>query len=390
MRYIGNKTKLLPFLRSAIARLGIAPGVAHDAFAGTAAVGRALKSVGWVVHSSDLMTYSYVMQRAYVVASKIDSFEELAKADPGVRALFADRGLAATHRSIVGAERRVAFDSTDVVARRLSAVADHLATGVAPSDGFFAKNFSPSGGRMYFTDENARRIDAARTTLHDWRQRGLLADETFYILLAAVIEGADRIANTAGVYAAYIKQWQPNALRPLTVVAEPPIRAHACCIAHRADATQVADALGSIDLLYVDPPYNTRQYAGYYHVPELIARGWFDDEVKLRGKTGLIADKEQRSAWCSRRDAPNALRGLLAATGARHVLVSYNSEGVIGDKDLRAILADSAIDGRVKRFTRRYKRYRADSDREGRRYKRDEVRELLYYARLRQGGEGKK
>jgi adenine-specific DNA-methyltransferase len=140
--------------------------------------------------------------------------------------------------------------------------------------------------------------------------------------------------------------------------------------------------------LYVDPPYNTRQYAGYYHVPELIARGWFEDEVKLRGKTGLIADAEQRSAWCSRRDAPNALRSLLAATGARHVLVSYNSEGVIGDKDLRAILADAAIDGRVKRFTRRYKRYRADSDREGRRYKGDEVRELLYYARLRHGGEG--
>lgn len=394
MRYIGNKTKLLPFLRSTIARLGIAPGVAHDAFAGTAAVGRALKSAGWVVHSSDLMTYSYVMQRAYVVASRIDSFDELAKADPRVRVLFAERGLATRHRSIVGAERGISLDATDigldsidVVARRLTAVADHLATGVAPSGGFFANNFSPAGGRMYFTDQNARRIDAARTTLHDWRQRGVLADDTFYILLAAVIEGADRIANTAGVYAAYIKQWQPNALRPLTVVAEPPIRTHARCIAHQADAAHVAETLGSIDLLYVDPPYNTRQYAGYYHVPELIARGWFEDEVKLRGKTGLIADAEQRSAWCSRRDAPNALRSLLAATGARHVLVSYNSEGVIGDKDLRAILADAAIDGRVKRFTRRYKRYRADSDREGRRYKGDEVRELLYYARLRQGAE---
>ena len=390
MRYIGNKTKLLPFLRSAIERLGIGPGVAHDAFAGTAAVGRALKSAGWVVHSSDLMTYSYVMQRAYVVASTIDSFDALAKADPPIRVLFAERGLAAAHRSIVGAEQGIALDSTDVVARRLRAVADHLATGVAPSDGFFAQNFSPAGGRMYFTDANARRIDAARATLQGWRERGLLADDTFYILLAAIIEGADRIANTAGVYAAYIKQWQPNALRPLKVAAEPPIRSDARCAAHQADAAQVAETLGSIDLLYVDPPYNTRQYAGYYHVPELIARGWFDDQVTLRGKTGLIADAEQRSAWCSRRDAPNALRSLLSATGACHVLVSYNSEGVIGDSDLRAILADAAIDGRVKRFTRRYKRYRADSDREGRRYKADEVRELLYYARLRHGGDGQK
>jgi adenine-specific DNA-methyltransferase len=383
MRYIGNKTKLLPFLRSAIARLGIAPGVAHDAFAGTAAVGRALKAAGWCVHSSDLMTYSYVMQRAYVVASRVEQFDQLAKADPDVRALFAERGLSAARQSIAGNGGGGALSPMDVSVARMRAVSEYLTTGLAPIDGFFARNFAPAGGRMYFTDENARRIDAARTALHEWRQRGLLADDTFYILLAAVIEGADRIANTAGVYAAFIKQWQPNALRPLTIVAENPIPSPARCIAHQADAAQVAEALGEIDLLYVDPPYNTRQYAGYYHVPELIARGWFDDQVELRGKTGLIADEEQRSAWCSRRDAPNALRGLLAASGARHVLVSYNSEGVIGDKDLRAILADAAIDARVRRFTCRYKRYRADSDREGRRYKGDEVRELLYYARLR-------
>src|SRR5215831_4043902 len=109
MRYIGNKTKLLPFLRSALVRLGITPGIAHDAFAGTAAVGRALKSAGWIVHSSDLMTYSYVMQRAYVVASRLDSFDELANADAGIRGLFAERGLAATLRSIVGAEPGIAL-----------------------------------------------------------------------------------------------------------------------------------------------------------------------------------------------------------------------------------------------------------------------------------------
>jgi adenine-specific DNA-methyltransferase len=198
----------------------------------------------------------------------------------------------------------------------------------------------------------------------------------FYVLLAAVIEGADRVANTAGVYAAYIKQWQPNALRPLGVIAQTPIPSRLRCVAHQADAAQVAEALGPVDLLYVDPPYNTRQYAGYYHVPELIARGWFDVTVSLRGKTGLIADEDQRSAWCSRREAPNALRELLTATGARHVLVSYNSEGVIPDKEMRSALADAAIDGRVRRFTRLYKLYLADSVREGRRYKGDEVRDF--------------
>jgi adenine-specific DNA-methyltransferase len=360
MRYIGNKTKLLPFLRSAIARLGITPGVAHDAFAGTAAVGRALKADGWRVHSSDLMTYSYVMQRAYVVASRVDSFRRLAKVDPAIRAALAKRA-----------------------AGRVEAVANHLTAGLPAIDGFFARHFGPAGGRMYFTDDNARRIDAARTALHEWQGAGLLDDDTFYVLLAAIIEGADRVANTAGVYAAYIKKWQPNALRPFNIMAELPVASRGRSVAHQADAIQVAASLGPIDVLYVDPPYNSRQYAGYYHVPELIARGWFDDAVVLRGKTGLIADRQQRSAWCSRRYAPGALRDLLAATGARHVLVSYNSEGVIEDREFRDILRDASIDGRVRRSTLRYKRYRADSDREGRRYKGDEVTELLYYARLR-------
>ena len=360
MRYIGNKTKLLPFLRTAIARLGITPGVAHDAFAGTAAVGRALKADGWRVHSSDLMTYSYVMQRAYVVASRVDSFRSLAKVDSVVRAAFAGRA-----------------------GGRVAAVAEYLTTAVRSEEGFFARHFAPVGGRMYFTDENARRIDAARSTLHEWHAAGVVGDDTFYVLLAAIIEGADRVANTAGVYAAYIKKWQPNALRPFSITPELPVPSRARSVAHQADAIAVAAALGPIDLLYVDPPYNNRQYAGYYHVPELIARGWFDATVELRGKTGLIADRQQRSAWCSRRQAPGALRDLLAATGARHVLVSYNSEGVIEDREFRAILRDASLDGRVRRSTLRYKRYRADSDREGRRYKGDEVTELLYYARLR-------
>jgi adenine-specific DNA-methyltransferase len=379
MRYIGNKTKLLPFLRAALARLGIAPGVAHDAFAGTAAVGRALKADGWRVHSSDLMTDSYVMQRAYVVASSAGNFGRLMAAEPALRSALRRRA-----NGHPGWSRGADHCATAArAASRVRAVAHYLSTGLPPMEGFLARHFAPAGGRMYFTDENARRIDAARATLHAWQAARLIDDDAYYILLAAVLEGADRVANTAGVYAAYIKRWQPNALRPFVAMPEPPLRTRLRCAAHQADALDVARALGRVDLLYIDPPYNTRQYAGYYHVPELIARGWFDGHVALRGKTGLIGDAQQRSAWCSRRRAPLALRALLAATGARHVLVSYNSEGVIPDAELRAILRDAAVDGRVRRFTTRYKRYRADSDREGRRYKGDEVRELLYYARLR-------
>src|SRR4051812_36367075 len=101
MRYIGNKTRLLPFILRTLEKEGIGAGAVHDAFAGTASVGRALKGEGWQVYSSDLLMSSYVFQRAYVVAECMDgSLDEM------------------------------------------SAALSHL----SPRESFISRNFSPSGG----------------------------------------------------------------------------------------------------------------------------------------------------------------------------------------------------------------------------------------------------
>ncbi|HSJ62744.1 MAG TPA: DNA adenine methylase [Gemmatimonadaceae bacterium] len=366
MRYIGNKTRLLPFLRQAVRRLGIVPGMAHDAFAGTASVGRALKGDGWVVASSDLMTYSAVLQQAYVVAQRVPSFAALRAGDADVRRALRSRAL-----------RGHAAQRGGTV---MHAVAEYLTGWVEGEPGFVTAHFAPAGGRMFFTDENARRIDVVRRLLHEWRERELLDDDAHALLLAALIEGADRVANTAGVYAAFMKGWQPNALRALELSPVMPIRGRAGSTAHLGDAAAVATRLGRVDLLYLDPPYNARQYSGYYHVPEVIARGWFNGATPaLHGKTGLLRDHAQRSAWCSPRNVGPALRELLSASDARHVLVSYNTEGLLPAPVLREILRDHSAAGGVREFRRAYKRYRADRDREGRRYSGDRVTELLYH-----------
>lgn len=369
MRYIGNKTRLLPFILDRMRRLGLEPGHAHDAFAGTASVGRELRARGWRVASSDLMTYSYVLQRAYVVASRRPSFAALRAGDADVRRALRSRLLRA---------RAAARGGTP-----LDAIGEYLTHWLEPERGFISEHFAPAGGRMYFTEENAGRIDAARHALHRWHTAGLLEDDAYYILLAALIEAADRAANTAGVYAAYIKQWQSNARRRLTILPVAPVAGGRGSSAHIGDAAAVAREIGPVDLLYVDPPYNTRQYRGYYHVPEILARGWFGHRPVLRGKTGLLSDPAQQSAWCSRRRVGHALRELLAASGARHALVSYNSEGLLSADALLALLREASADGRVRRFSQRYRRYRADSDHEKRRYRGDSVSELLYYVRLR-------
>ena len=369
MRYIGNKTRLLHFILDAIRKLGIAPGSAHDAFSGTAAVGRALKSHGWRVASSDLMTYAYVFARAYVVAHRGPSVAELRAADPELRRAMRSRSFA-----------RAAAARGD---GSLGVVAEYLSRWVEPEDGFVTEHFAPRGKRLYFTEDNAQRIDAIRRRLHEWRDEGVLPDDAYYVLLAALIESADRVANTAGVYAAFIKSWQPNAVRSLTLDPVAPMKGPLGSTAHRADAASVARELGPIDLIYIDPPYNARQYSGYYHVPEILARGWFNGALSLRGKTGLLADPSLRSAWCSPRHVRSALRELLESTGARHALVSYNSEGLLPAEDLVSVLAERSVNGRVRKFSMPYKRYRADSDHEKRRYRKGELRELLYYVRLR-------
>jgi len=338
MRYIGNKTRLLPFILRALKTTGVAKGSVHDAFAGTASVGRALKTKGWQVHSSDLLLSSYVFQRAYIVAQSAD-------------------------RSI------------NRLARELSAL--------PPRAGFITRHFSPAGGRMYFTPENAGRIDAAREELATWLERGAVDDDAYYILLAAIIEGADRVANTAGVYASFMKRWQPNSRRRFEVRPEKPKPGREGATAHLLDAAAAARLLGEVDLIYIDPPYNSRQYVAYYHVPEIIARGWSDEGPAVRGKVGLLAGKEGRSDWSHGRRVKKLFSGLLSATKARHALVSFNSEGHLAPAALQELLGEAAIDGEVNHFTQGYRRYRADSERAGRHYHLDRALVHLYLIRLR-------
>jgi adenine-specific DNA-methyltransferase len=343
MRYIGNKTRLLSFILRTLEKEQIAVGSVHDAFAGTASVARALKTEGWRVYSSDLLMSSYVFQRAYVVADT---------ADPLIGDLAAEL------------------------------------SNLPPRRGFISENFSPtpgstSAGRMYFTPENAGRIDASREALESWRKERKLAEDDYYVLLAAIIEGADRVANTAGVYASYMKQWQPNARRAFEVDPLLPVKGSCPAGAYLMDAAEAARAIGEVDLVYIDPPYNSRQYVAYYHIPEILARGWLDSTPAIRGKVGLLAGEEGRSQWSHGRRVQKLFSGLLSDSAAKYALVSFNSEGHLKPEVLESLLAKASVDGKVSHFTQRYRRYRADSDHEGRQYHADFALEHLYLVRLR-------
>ncbi len=348
VRYIGNKTKLLDFIAGVLRRRGIRLGGAVDPFCGTASVARALKRRGFCVVAGDVLEMGHVFARAYVQADGLPDLGALAP--------------------IVGADRAHAEGVVAWLNR------------IAPRPEFIHAHFSPGGddARMYFTPLNAARIDAVRQTLGDWRQRGLLGDDAFYLLVAALIEAADRVANTTGVYASYVKTWQPNALAPLHLRVPRPVPG-AGSRAVRAEARQLVRGLEPFELLYLDPPYNNRQYPAYYHIPEIIAMGWHPEPPVLRGKVGLLLhDGDKRTPFTSRRKGPDALEELIASAPCKHIALSYNAEGVIPEEDIIRILKANGLRSTYFCYRRRYRRYRSDADSSTRRYRGDVVEERLY------------
>ncbi len=395
MRYIGSKSRLLGFIEEVIDSNVQGVETVCDIFAGTAAVAASLKRKGFTVVSNDIMEYSYAMQVTAVETCQYPRFELLYKAGIVSEARIVIETLA----SESGLQGPLPGD-----AARLVGVLNYLNSGQHKKRGFFWNHFSkdnietppdrppedipPEEERMFFTSGNAERIDGIRTVLDQWRRAGLVTHAEFYVLLASLIDAADASANTTGVYGAYLKEFggrQGRALelRMPQMVVGPAPRPHRC---YRGDALDCARK-EQFDLLYMDPPYNRRDYAANYHVPELIARGWFDARPTLSGKTGMVREfGELRSDFCLKDRCVRALDELVGAalegSGVKYILLSYNTEGLIPDSEAERIFRSAGKPGSFRRFEKDYKRYRSDSDSDSRTYAADRVRELLYFVEV--------
>ena len=214
------------------------------------------------------------------------------------------------------------------------------------------------------------RCDAIRARIERWRGEGIVTEDEYFFLLASLIESIDRVANTASMYGAYLKKLKKTALAPMCMC---PARL-VCDDLDHAVFNQDINTLARTtahDVVYLDPPYNHRQYSGNYHILETIARG---DCPTIRGVTGMRDCSEQRSQYCSRTDVLGAFRELIGTLDARHIFVSYNDEGLMGTDDIREIMSTR---GEYRVFTREYGRFRADRD-ENRQYKKDGVIEYLH------------
>lgn len=407
MRLIGNKSRLLGAISGFLRDRGVEGGTFIDIFCGTASVGKHFKSLGFQVIANDRLSMCHSKAVANIEVSRYPSFEDVMDAHG---ALLRSKAFESefSHTPDALAPRRAGLEESTPLAKVIHLLDRHI----EPVDGIMSRQYSPAGpsGRMYFTVENARRIDGILQFLRENYCSGLLSREEMHLLLSALLDAADRVANISGTYGAYLKKWQRNALLRLSLAVP---RVEMSRLRHRAiqrDANEVIRELKG-DVLYIDPPYNHRQYAANYHVLEIIAEHHkVEDldayETSLYGKTGLRPYEDLKSAYCvpcsSVREGGNvesAMRDLILSSDVAHVVVSYNEEGLLTREELGTILSRFAgtrsFDFAEGMRSVLYKRFCSDSDRPAgesgaaRRYKvvegkrRGEISEWLFYASRR-------
>jgi adenine-specific DNA-methyltransferase len=124
---------------------------------------------------------------------------------------------------------------------------------------------------MYFSNENGKKCDTIRTQIQIWKDKNLLTEDEYFFLLASLLEAIDKVANTASVYGAFLKQLKKSAQKPLELK---PATYHLNDHSHTVTNMDVNELVKETkhEVVYLDPPYNHRQYSGNYHILETIAR----------------------------------------------------------------------------------------------------------------------
>lgn len=314
MRYIGNKESLLDTIYTKISSLDIHGERFFDFFSGTTNVARFFKDKGYQVESNDLLYLSYCLQKAYIENNDEPTFEKLLSA--------------------------IKVGGTSLFSTPLELVVEFL-NSIDDEFGFISQNYTPLGTkelpqpRMYFSEENGLRIDAVRITIEKWKQSDLINESEYYILLACLIESVSFYANVAGVYAAFHKKWDPRAVKRFALR---PIKIHNNGLVNKVHNTNSLDLVPYIDtdILYLDPPYNERQYLPNYHLIETIA---LYDSPQIKGVTGMRPYRKEKSSFCNATTALRDLEYVAANANYKHLILSYNSEGIMSTEAIMSTLA---------------------------------------------------
>jgi adenine-specific DNA-methyltransferase len=233
--------------------------------------------------------------------------------------------------------------------------------------GYITTHYSPHNGneRKFFTIDNAQRIDYIRKKLDELAPTMNKDDNTF--LLASLLISADAVSNVPAVYGCFLKQFKAKATKALTLN---PI--HYCATpASETSTAYNSDVLSSdflqsfaADIVYLDPPYNERQYSKNYFPLNMIAKRpeKLAQEPPLKGKTGIPQDCFL-SPFCKKgTTVENAFEKMFRELRAKWIFLSYNSESIVSKEKMLELMNKYGVATVEEREYKRFKSFEYNGD----------------------------
>jgi len=305
-RYLGNKYKLLGFIEDIVSEKCGKVNSVFDIFAGTGVVGERFNNPEIKIISNDFLSANYVCLQVFLGTNT---------------------------------------DIQDGISQKV----DRLNKLHSEEENYFSKHF----GGTYFSKENAKKIGTIREEIERISEN----DNEKSILICSLLYAMDKVANTVGHYDAFRKDL--DTLQPIKLLIP--------SIDHlnnknneiyKEDANALVRKI-SCDVLYIDPPYNSRQYSDAYHLMENLTE-WKKPEVI--GIAKKMDRSHIKSAYCLK-NATQSFEDLINDAKCKHILLSYNNTGDskdgrsnarMSDKDILRILNNK---GDVEIFEKDYKAF---------------------------------
>jgi adenine-specific DNA-methyltransferase len=322
-RYLGNKSTITREIVEIIGNFASPGELVFDAFSGSLAVSSALRGAGYEVACNDINHFSWLFAQAYFSSTELPQPPLIGGARVSDR--FADWTLALTQliepykkRSEIPAK----FRRTDIF--------DHYCEDGSRSA--FTSSRGQSGRRRFFSPENATLIDRALNRIRFHYHSGLINLQARCILTAALISSVEKVSNTQGTYHDFPRELiDQRALKLLSLkmpskeVFEGPASNY---IGKAEDTLDFVRRLPKHKVIYLDPPYNFRQYTSYYFMLNLLSSHaeiedldqYFDNLEFVRGQNMAT---DFKSTFCSKKHFIPSLSNLIENAQAEYVVLSY-------------------------------------------------------------------
>ena len=366
-KYIGNKKSILESIEQFLTSKGINSGLIIDAFSGTTNVGQYFKQRGFSIVSNDVNELSYIMGKVYIENNTFPEFREVLteiQENYEIDQEQINRSLELTRIKIQNEKifeddyfERINYAERIIPMLEVIQYLNNLSLEnlseeellfwnyytIYGNNSLFRSSRGTEGKRNYFTSDNAKRLGKLLVTIKNWYFAHKISEMEFNILLCSIIEEVTLNANVNGTFHDFNRsKLYPNAQADLLIkpvilnICENP---SAVYYVSREDSNKLFEDAKFNDILkafeqsvlYIDPPYNFRQYSAYYHMLNFIA-GYHKIAAPLEYAKGFKFVRGQNmidnfnSQYCYKEKFIPALEDLITNVKSKSVVISYYDE----------------------------------------------------------------